>query len=35
MRSGKREASKKMAEKLSKWTDAEVESAAHYYASEQ
>lgn len=35
MRSGEREASKKMAEKLNKWTDAEAEAAAHYYASLQ
>lgn len=35
LRSGDREATKKMAEKLSKWTDAEAESAAHYYASLQ
>jgi sulfide dehydrogenase cytochrome subunit len=35
LRTGKREASKKMGEKLSKWTDAEAESAAHYYASLQ
>jgi sulfide dehydrogenase cytochrome subunit len=35
LRSGEREASKKMAEKLTKWTDAEAESAAHYYASLQ
>jgi sulfide dehydrogenase cytochrome subunit len=35
LRSGEREASKKMAEKLSKWTDAEAEAAAHYYASLQ
>ena len=35
LRSGDREASKKMAEKLSKWTDAEAEAAAHYYASLQ
>ena len=35
LRSGDREASKKMAEKLSKWTDTEAEAAAHYYASLQ
>ena len=35
LRSGEREASKKMAEKLSKWTDADTEAAAHYYASLQ
>jgi sulfide dehydrogenase cytochrome subunit len=35
LRSGEREASKKMAEKLMKWTDAEAEAAAHYYASLQ
>lgn len=35
LRSGDREASKKMAEKLNKWTDAEAEAAAHYYASLQ
>lgn len=35
LRSGEREATKKMAEKLSKWTDAEAEAAAHYYASLQ
>jgi len=35
LRSGEREATKKMAVKLSKWTDAETESAAHYYASLQ
>ncbi len=35
LRSGEREASKKMAEKLSKWTDADAEAAAHYYASLQ
>ena len=35
LRSGDRVASKKMAEKLSKWTDAEAEAAAHYYASLQ
>jgi sulfide dehydrogenase cytochrome subunit len=35
LRSGEREASKKMGEKLSKWTDAEAEAAAHYYASLQ
>ncbi len=35
LRSGDREASKKMAEKLSKWTDADAESAAHYYASQE
>lgn len=35
LRSGDREATKKMAEKLSKWTDAEAEAAAHYYASLQ
>lgn len=35
LRSGEREATKKMAEKLNKWTDAEAEAAAHYYASLQ
>jgi sulfide dehydrogenase cytochrome subunit len=35
LRSGEREATKKMGEKLSKWTDAEAEAAAHYYASLQ
>lgn len=35
LRSGEREATKKMAEKLSKWTDAEAEAVAHYYASLQ
>jgi cytochrome subunit of sulfide dehydrogenase len=35
LKSGDREATKKMAEKLSKWTDAEAEAAAHYYASLQ
>jgi sulfide dehydrogenase cytochrome subunit len=35
LRSGEREASKKMAEKLNKWSDAEAESVAHYYASLQ
>jgi sulfide dehydrogenase cytochrome subunit len=35
LRSGEREASEKMAEKLAKWTDADAEAAAHYYASLQ
>jgi sulfide dehydrogenase cytochrome subunit len=35
LRSGEREATKKMGEKLSKWTDADAEAAAHYYASLQ
>jgi len=35
LRSGDREATKKMGEKLSKWTDAEAEAVAHYYASLQ
>ena len=35
LRSGEREATKKMGEKLSIWTDAEAEAAAHYYASLQ
>ena len=35
LRSGDREATKKMAEKLNKWTDAEAEAVAHYYASLQ
>lgn len=35
LRSGERESTKKMTEKLSKWTDAEAEAAAHYYASLQ
>jgi cytochrome subunit of sulfide dehydrogenase len=35
LRSGERAASKKMAEKLMKWTDAQAEAAAHYYASLQ
>jgi sulfide dehydrogenase cytochrome subunit len=35
LRSGDRESTKKMSEKLSKWTAAEADSAAHYYASLQ
>ena len=35
LRSGERVATKKMGEKLSKWTDAEAEAVAHYYASLQ
>lgn len=35
LRSGKREASKKMAEKLKPWSDADAEAVAHYYASLQ
>jgi len=34
-KAGKREQPKKMAEKLNKWTDAELEAVAHYYASQQ
>ena len=32
---GEREQSKKMAEKLAKWSDADIEAVAHYYASLQ
>ena len=35
LRSGKREASKKMAEKLKPWSDADAEAVIHYYASLQ
>jgi sulfide dehydrogenase cytochrome subunit len=34
-KSGEREQSKKMAEKLMKWSDAELDAVAHYYASLQ
>jgi cytochrome subunit of sulfide dehydrogenase len=34
-KSGEREQSKKMAEKLTKWSDADMEAVAHYYASLQ
>ncbi len=34
-RSGEREQSKKMAEKWAKWSDADIEAVAHYYASLQ
>jgi sulfide dehydrogenase cytochrome subunit len=34
-KSGDREQSKKMAEKWTKWTDADIEAVAHYYASLQ
>jgi cytochrome c553 len=32
---GEREQSKKMAEKLAKWSDADIDAVAHYYASLQ
>jgi cytochrome c553 len=32
---GEREQSKKMAEKLGKWSEADIEAVAHYYASLQ
>ena len=34
-KSGEREQSKKMAEKWAKWSDADIEAVAHYYASLQ
>lgn|SRR5512145_493404 len=34
-RKGEREQSEKMAEKLAKWSDADIEAVAHYYASMQ
>lgn len=34
-RKGEREQSQKMAEKLAKWSDADIEAVAHYYASVQ
>ena len=34
-KSGEREQSKKMAEKLAKWSDADIDAVAHYYASLQ
>jgi len=34
-KSGEREQSKKMAEKLAKWSEADIEAVAHYYASLQ
>lgn len=34
-KNGEREQSKKMAEKLAKWSDADIEAVAHYYASLQ
>lgn len=35
LKSGERQQSKKMAEKLAKWTDADIDAVVHYYASLQ